>query len=91
MDSKHKGCELEPCTCHNENTIGEKGNWRPHRKINFSSKNVRALSLVSAMIEIEYEMTSNRVNNGSYIESKSKDTISYKHGCLITLNPVSYC
>ena len=40
--------------CHNINAIDEAGNWRPPHKIYFPRKKLGTLSLVSAMLEIEY-------------------------------------
>ena len=40
--------------CRNKNAIGEEDNGKPHHKVHFPRKKLRALSLVSATLEIEY-------------------------------------
>ena len=53
-DSKCRGCEFESRTCRNKNTIGEEGNGKAPHEIQFASKELRALSMASAKLEIEY-------------------------------------
>ena len=53
-DAKHRGCQFEPCTCYNVNAIGEEGNGKPPHKIHFPGEKLRALSVVTAMLDVEY-------------------------------------
>ena len=52
-DSENRGWQFESYKCHNKNNIVEEGNGTPPHKIYFFRK-LRALSLVSAKLEIEY-------------------------------------
>ena len=51
--SQHRDFKFESYTCRNENTIGEEGYGKPPPKVHYPGKKLRALSLVSATIEIE--------------------------------------
>ena len=57
-DSKHRSCQSDSSMCcHNNSIIGEEGNGKPPHKLHFprkKKKKLRALSLVSATLEIEY-------------------------------------
>ena len=53
---KHRGCKFESCTCHNKSAIGEEGSGKPPHHTHFPRRKFRALSLVSATLEIEYAM-----------------------------------
>ena len=56
VDSKHRGCEFDYCTCRIKNAIGEEGSEKAPLEIQFRRKRLRALSLVSTMLKIEYAM-----------------------------------
>ena len=53
-DSQHRGCQFDSSMCHFKNAIGEEGNGKPPQKNPLPKKKLRALSLVSAKLEIEY-------------------------------------
>ena len=52
--SQHRGNQFDSSMCHFKNSIGEEGNGKPTHKTHFPRKKLRALSLVSAMLKIEY-------------------------------------
>ena len=53
-DSQHRGCQFDSPMCHFQNAISEKGNGKPPHEFHFLRTKLRALSLVSAMLDIEY-------------------------------------
>ena len=53
-DSKRRDCESKSCTCHNKNAMREEANGKTPHKIHLPRKKLRALSLVSATLKIEY-------------------------------------
>ena len=56
-DSQHRDCQFDSSMYHCKNAIGEEGNLKLPHEIYFPRKNSRALSLVSATLEIEYATT----------------------------------
>ena len=57
--NSYRGYEVESYLCHNNNAIGEEGIRKPLQKIQFPSKihfPRKTLSVVSAMLKIEYAM-----------------------------------
>ena len=52
-DSFHRDCGFESYTCHINNAISEEDKRKPLHKVHFPTT-LRALSLVSATLEIEY-------------------------------------
>ena len=55
-DSQRWGCQFESSMYDTKNAIGEEGNGKPPHDFHFPRKKLRALSLVSATLEIEYAM-----------------------------------
>ena len=52
-DSKHWGCKFEYYTRQNENAITEEGSGKPSLELHFPIKEVIALPLVSATLELK--------------------------------------
>ena len=53
-DSQYRDREFDSSMRHFKNVIGEEGNGKPPHEFDFPRKNLRALSRVSATLEIEY-------------------------------------
>ena len=53
-DSHHRGFQFNSSMYHFQNGIGEEGNGKPSHEFHFPRNKLRALSLVSATLEIEY-------------------------------------
>ena len=60
-------CEFDSSMRRYRNATGEEGNGKPPREFHFPRKKLRALSLVSATLEIEYatQLTVLKVFTGS--------------------------
>ena len=54
--TRNAGVGFDSSVCHTESAFGEEGNGKPPHKIKFPRKRLRALSLASAMLKIEYAM-----------------------------------
>ena len=55
-DSQHRGCQFDSSIFHFEHAIGEEGNGKPPQEFHFPREKLRALSLASATLEMEYAL-----------------------------------
>ena len=66
MGSQRRGRVFDSSMCHNKNTIGEEGNGEAPHKANFPREKLRALSLFSAMLKIEYTKPSRSLSQKKF-------------------------